>query len=207
MKDNKLKLKSISIGLLGDTLVGKTAIIEAFFNNEFNKELVSTIYIEKFQTKFFSRYGNEIKLNIWDTSGQERFRKVALRCLKVVKGLVLVFNVTDYNSFKNLDLWLQQISDNIDKKIPIILFGNKADSPKENWQVTNEQIKNFTKKNNLQYFEVSAKTKQGINEGFSYIVNEAYKMVEEKNKNIIIEKNISKKDDGCVGKNKKNKVK
>ena len=174
MKDNKLKLKSISIGLLGDTLVGKTAIIEAFFNNEFNKELVSTIYIEKFQTKFFSRYGNEIKLNIWDTSGQERFRKVALRCLKVVKGLVLVFNVTDYNSFKNLDLWLQQISDNIDKKIPIILFGNKADSPKENWQVTNEQIKNFTKKNNLQYFEVSAKTKQGINDGFSYIVNECY---------------------------------
>ena len=75
----------------------------------------------------------------------------------------------------------------------IVLFGNKADL-KDQWQISSEEAKKYAEENKLIYFETSAKTKQGINEGFSYIANQAYKIVEQKlNKNIIIGKDKRKK--------------
>ena len=80
--------------------------------------------------------------------------------------------------------------------------------PKECWKVTDEQVKEFATKNNLVYFETSCKTKQGINEGYSYIVKETLERTEEKKQNIKIGKEISEGDNSnCVGKNKKNKKK
>ena len=59
----------------------------------------------------------------------------------MVYGLVLMFDVTDYKTFKNLDLWHKDFSDNFEKNITIVLFGNKTDSPKEDWKVTDEEVK------------------------------------------------------------------
>ena len=84
--------------------------------------------------------------------------------------------MTDRHSFENIKEWLLLIKDNLkDLNEPrLILFGNKDDIKKEKWQVISEEAKEFANQNNLFYFETSAKTKQGINEGFSYIIEEIY---------------------------------
>ena len=132
--------------------------------------------------------GNEIKLIIHDTSGQERFRKISLSPINYLQGLILVFDVTNKSSFKNLELWLEDIKRIIRGDL-IILLGNKVDIPKEQWEVTTDEAKAFAEKYKLVYFETSAKTKQGINEAFSYIANEAYKKFEKINNNDNIEIN------------------
>ena len=217
MKDNKIKLKPIKIGLLGDAATGKTAICNSLLNIDFSEDMLISIGLDKLETKFILNNGNEIKLIIWDCGGQERFRSMALETMRMTYGIILVFDVWDYNSFENLNMYLQEISESFEKNIPIVLFANKVDLEKERWQVTDEQIKTFAKEKNLPYFKVSAKTKQGINEGFSYIVNKTYKKLEEKNEHIIIEngnKNIKieekiseQEKSNCVGKNNKNKKK
>ena len=131
--------------------------------------------------------------------------------------LILVFSVKYYKSSEEIDSFIKDISDYFEKKIPTVLFGNKVDLPKQEWQVTDEQIKSFAKEKNLPYFKVSAKTRQGIKEGFSYIVNKCYKKLEEKNEHIIIEKEnknikienkVSEQEkSNCVSKNNKNKKK
>ena len=206
MEENDIKIKVIKIGLLGDTAVGKSAIWSSFIHQTPTEIGIITMGSTHDKTKFKLNNGNEIKLIIWDTPGVRNRRTVAISSLRAVHGLILVFNITDKSSFKNLESWLEDIKKDLDNK-PIVLFGNKVDLGEKQYEVSNEEVKTFTEKYNLTYFETSASTLQGINEGFSYIVNEAYKMVEEKDKNIKIEKNISKKEDVCAGKNKKNKIK
>ena len=107
-----------------------------------------------------------------------------------------------------LDVWLKSIKENLNVS-SIILFGNKADLNKSEWQVTSEEANKYAKEKGIPYFEVSAKTGRGLNEGLLYIVNEIYdKKFDSKDNNIIkikendIEK--GKKNSDCV-RNKKNK--
>ena len=85
------------------------------------------------------------------------------------QGIVVIFTVTNRESFENINSWLKDIKENFEEP-PLALFGNMSDRDKERWEVTSEEVKEFAKKNNLPYFETSAKTKQGLNEGFSYII-------------------------------------
>ena len=211
MKEDKIRLKKIKIGLLCDNCVGKTSICYALLNLGFTKEILSTTVTNRIETEYPLNNGNVIKLILLDIAGYERFRSIELRNIKRAHGLILMMDFTNYRSFENLDSWLKQISDNFEKKIPIVLFGNQVDIPKEKWEITDEQVKEFAKKNNLTYFKTSAKTRQGVKEGFSYIVNESYKRLEENNEHIIIESennNIkirekNSKKDNCTGKKEK----
>ena len=172
--NNEIYIKAINLGLLGDTKVGKTSICNSFMKKDFSEDIPETIGNEKLKTKFTLSNGNEIKLIIHDTSGQERFRKISLSPTNYLRGLILVFDVTNKSSFKNLELWLEDIKTIITCDL-IILLGNKVDKPKEQWEVTTDEAKAFAEKYKLIYFETSAKTKQGINEAFSYVANEGYK--------------------------------
>ena len=203
MTDKKINLKEIKIGLLGDSTVGKASICESFLGLEFNPDMLSTIGSDKLETKFPLKNGNEIKLILWSTTGQVRFRSVALKALKAVQGIVLVFDVTKKSSFDNIGSWLEEIKENLQNPC-IILFGNKIDLEKEKWQVSTEEAKAYAEKMKLPYYETSAKTKQGIQEGFSYIVNETYEKVKGKiSDNIEIGKNKpTKENSGCFGKKK-----
>ena len=166
-----------------------------------------TIGNDKFEKKFYLQNGKEIKLVLWDTAGQERFQSAALKAIRFVQGIVIIFTVTNRRSFENIDSWLKDIKENFEEP-PLALFGNMIDKDKERWEVTSEEVKEFAKKNNLPYFETSAKTNQGLNEGFSYIIEEVYRSIEERknNKNITIPKN-NNNTSGCPGKKKKNKQK
>ena len=124
MTDKKVALKAIKIALLGDSEVGKTALCRALMDYNFEPEVISTIGNVKLEKKYKLKDGNEIKLILWDTAGQERFRSIALNSLKAVMGLIVVFDVTKRDSFKNLTLWLNEIKENLHDPF-LVLFGNK----------------------------------------------------------------------------------
>ena len=220
----KVTLKAIKVGLLGDSQVGKTAICRSLLKFEFDPDVLSTIGNIKFDTKFELKNGEKIKLILWDSAGQERFRSVAMTTLKAVMGIVLVFDVTMKESFDNVNDWLDQIKDNLNDPC-LVLFANKIDIDKKFWKISEEEIEDFAKEKNMVYFNTSAKNNEGIVEGFQYLVNEIYERVKGKDEeekeenikpNIVIEPTIELKKDeereeetktGCFGKKKKKKKK
>ena len=181
---------SIKIGLLGDSGVGKTNIINSILHVGFNEDEISTIGSYKFSIKILLKKENKVNLIVWDSSGQERFRSIVLKNLKNVEGIILVFDVTNRKSFENIDEWLRLIKENIEQNPDIILFGNKADVEKEKWKVTKEEIKQYLKKMKLDYFEISTKINQGINEGLFYLTNNLYDKLEEKRKRYVVYQNL-----------------
>ena len=170
MLDNNTEIKVIKIGVIGDSAVGKTAICNSFIGNEFTVEGQATIGCEKFDKKILLEDGKEIKLAYWDTAGAERFHEIVFKTLKTSQGIVLVFDITNKNTFNNIHKWLDGISENLSNPT-IVLLGNKKDSDKDKWKVTQEEIDSLVKQKNLVYFETSAKTKKGINESINYLAN------------------------------------
>ena len=115
--------------------------------------------------------GNEMKILIWDTAGQERFRSIATSTIKNSQGIVLVFDLTQKESFKNLGKWLEDINNNGGETK--ILFGNKFDLL-EKVEVSEKEAKEFAFENKMNYFSTSAKENINIEEGFKEICQKAY---------------------------------
>ena len=193
MEDNDIKRKVLKISVLGDTGVGKTSIINAFLNKNFQENTISNIGSEKISKKMTMNDGNEMKILIWDTAGQERFRSIATSTIKNSQGIVLVFDLTQKESFKHLPKWLEDINNNGGETK--ILFGNKFDLL-EKVEVSEKEAKEFAFENKMNYFSTSAKENVNIEEGFKEICQKAY----ENNKEAI---GMSLNDSG----QKKNKIK
>ena len=166
-----LKREVIKISILGNQAVGKTSIRSVYLGMGFINDTLATVGYNKVETKFKLNSGKEIKIVIWDTAGQERFHSMALNSLKNSQGLILVYDVTNRQSFIDLQNWLKDVKNATDK-VRIILFGNKCEL--ENRAVTKEEAEQFAKKNNIPYIETSAKLKINIDEGVSKVVNDAY---------------------------------
>ena len=211
MAEEKVSLKAIKIALLGDSTVGKSTIVTKYLKLDYKDDLLATIGSDKYDSKFTLENGENIKLIIWDTAGQERFRSVALQALKAVQGIILVFDLTKRESFININNWLETVRENLHNP-NLILFGNKADIKKEDWKVTSEEAENFAVKLNMKYVETSAYTRQGLDEGFSSLINDTYNKVKGKNDDsgkIEIKKDNNEDEyvTGCFGKKKKRKKK
>ena len=208
MTDKSINWTVLKIALLGDTAVGKTAICRALMNLDFLEEQISTIGSEKYDKKLVLNNNKEMKVVLWDTAGQERFKSIALGALRTAHGIILVFDVTKESSFENVNTWLEKIKE-ISANPCIVLFGNKADSPKEQWQVKLEEVKKFAESNKMKFFLTSAKTKEGLDDGLLHISNEAYANALKKiNGNIQIDNNDEYEYvTGCFGKKKRIKKK
>ena len=200
MSEKQIETKAVKVALMGDSEVGKTAICHAFLEVEFILGGTSTVGIDRYDKKIKLKNKKEIKLILWDTAGQERYRSAAFKTIRSVHAIALVFDVTKRKSFENVNIWLNEIKENFNNPC-LILFGNKSDIEKENWEITTEEIEQFAKKKNMAYFETSAKTRKGIDEGFSHIANVAYEKIEankkieeeEEEKKIEIKKETKKK--------------
>ena len=200
MSVSKIETKAIKVALIGDSEVGKTAICHSFLNVEFILGGTATVGIDRYDKKIKLKNKKEIKLILWDTAGQERYHSAAFQAIKSVHAIALVFDVTKRKSFENVDTWLGEIKENFNDPC-LILLGNKTDLEKEKWEINKEEIEQFAKKNNLAYFETSAKTRKGIDESFSHVANVAFEKIEaekqneeeEENKNIKIKKEDHKK--------------
>ena len=173
MKEPQIKRKCIKLAMLEDSEVGKTSICNSYLNIEFSNEYLSTIGQHKYESLMKMRNGEQIKLIIYDTAGQERNRSICFKTLKYVQGIVVVFDLGDRKSFENVKDWLGKIKDNCDKVL-IVLFGNKCDIDESQRLVTTEEIQKLVKENNLTYYETSAKIQKGYSEGFEKLANDAY---------------------------------
>ena len=204
MNEDNIKRRVIKIGMLGDSAVGKTAICQTYMNIEFSDKILSTIGVDKLESIVKLKNGKEIKLIIWDTAGQERFHSIALKSIKTVHAVAIVFDLTKRETFNNINTWLDDIKENLND-VCIVIFGNKCDLDKQDWQVTNDEIQRFVDEKKLQYFETSAKDNVGIKEGFESLANSAYEKWEETSG---IKLGKGKKKGSCCGgggKSKKSK--
>ncbi len=113
--------------------------------------------------------GQEIRLMIWDTGGQDAFAGVRTQYYKGASGVLCVFDLTNRASFEHVPKWLEEVKANA-KKMPIVLVGNKSDLPDR--QVSREEADAFAEKANLSYVESSAKTGAGVGDCFAILAGQ-----------------------------------
>ena len=157
---------------LGESTVGKSSIILRYTNDQFNQQLLSTTGID-FRTKIIDYNDKKIKLVIYDTSGQERYRTIAANYYKNADGILFVYDITNENSL-TFKYWLEQIQEKSSVK-SIILFGNKTDlenveEEKKERKITFEEGKKIADQYGLKLFEGSAKQGININEAIEELV-------------------------------------
>ena len=115
--------------------------------------------------------GKKVKLQIWDTAGQERFKTILASYFRGANGILLIYDITDRESFESLTHWLNEIEKNANKNIKILLIGNNCDL-EEQRQVSYQEGKDFALKNNMNFLEVSVKDDINIKEAFELLIEE-----------------------------------
>ena len=168
---------AFKILLLGDSSVGKTCFLKRYTDNTFQDAYLSTIGFD-FKYKFVTlEEGKTIKVQLWDTAGEERFRTIAKSYYKGAHGIVLIYDVTNRKTYDNIRKWMNQIKDDSSSNISIILVANKIDCENEFRQVTKEEGEVLAKNNNLPIFEASAKDNINVEESFKYLIEEINKKI------------------------------
>ena len=198
---------TLSVIVLGESQVGKTSLISRFFGFDFTDNQLTTIGKECYNYEL-EKYGYKMKIKIWDTAGQERFRSMAVRLIKAIDGIILVYAVDNKESFSMLNYWLNQIKDNIDaSKIPIIIIGNKIDTTNSARVIQYEEGKKYADDTGFQFFETSCLTGANISKAFDGLFEELYikkkdiitgKVVEKQKTVIQNQKKVEKKKNCCL---------
>jgi small GTP-binding protein len=147
---------SLKVVVVGDSGVGKTCFLIRFVRDQFDEECQPTLGVE-FLTKIVQTERHRIQLQLWDTAGQELFRSVTRGYYRGSAGALLVFDITNRDSFESVGRWLQDIRDVARSDVVTMLIGNKSDLA-ENRAVSTEEADAFAKSHSMQYFETSAKS-------------------------------------------------
>ena len=130
--------------------------------------------------------GKKVKLQIWDTAGQERFKNITASYYRGGNGVLVVYDITDRDSFENLNSWLIEIEKNASKNVYKLLIGNKSDL-EDKRKVTYQEGKDFATSNGMQFIETSAKTDSKVKDAFELLTQEIIKA------NITKDKGMEKK--------------
>ena len=161
---------SFKILFLGTIDVGKTSIIIRYVKDEFKIKKKSTIGID-YKKKTIEYKTKKINLNIFDTSGQERFKTLTKNYYQGSDGVVLVFDIKRRNSFEDITYWMEEINKICDKnKIGLVLVGNKNDGDINERKINKEEGINVSNLYNFKYIETSALINDNIKECFDLII-------------------------------------
>ncbi|KAL7716380.1 Sphingomyelin phosphodiesterase [Entamoeba marina] len=144
-------LSTVKILLIGESGVGKTALLQRYCDNKFTEEIISTIGVD-YRSKRIDVKGQQITLQLWDTAGQERFRNITTSYYRGSQGVLIVYDVNDYESVDGV----------------VFLVGNKMDCCDSGLSKKQEEILKSTK---LPEYRVSAKTGDGVFELFDQFVD------------------------------------
>jgi len=169
---------SFKIILLGNNNVGKTSIYYYYTKNIFLEEYTSTIGVD-FSTEFKTILGKNVRLSIWDTAGQEKYRSTISNYFKGADACFLIFDLTDINSFNDLEIWYELFNEKstiLNNNENIVLLGNKCDIDEK--KVDQDLIDKFINDKKFQYFETSAKEGINIDKAFQYIAEKLIKLNE-----------------------------
>lgn len=165
----------IKLLLIGDSGVGKSCLLLRFAENSFTTSFITTIGID-FKIKKMRIRDSNVKLQIWDTAGQERFRTITSAYYRGAMGIVLVYDVTDENSFKNIRNWMKNIEQHASTSVVKALVGNKSDVVHR--VISREQGEALAREYGIPLFrETSAKTGQGVEDMFTSFATIVYDRV------------------------------
>ena len=168
MKDSDDFDMVVKIVVIGDSNVGKSNIVNRYTKDKFTEETKSTIGVE-FGTKKIEIDNVKIKAQIWDTAGQERYKSVTNVYYKSAKGAIVVFDITEPESFSNVDEWIKELKTKADEECVIILVGNKIDLEHLRRVPQSDGIEK-AKRYGLHYIETSACTSMNINQLFQTLI-------------------------------------
>jgi small GTP-binding protein len=172
MNDTHIVAKVV---LCGDYKVGKTSLRRNFMGLSFYDKHIPTLGVDISRKTLTPKDDVKLDLQIWDFGGQPGFESLRQRYLLGISGVVLVFDLTVYQSFQNLSNWMKEIRNDLNNfYAPIVLLGNKADL--SDFQVTDDEILKFVasiEKDNvpIDYYITSAKTGLNVEESFTKLGN------------------------------------
>ena len=160
--------------LLGDSEVGKSCFLMRYADNVFVDNYITTIGLD-YKLKYIQLdSGQVIKVQLWDTAGQDRYRTIAKNYYKGSHGILLLYDVTKTSSFENIREWIKDIREEVYEKAIIFLIGNKIDK-KDQIKIKTEEGEKLAEEFNIPFFEASAKSGENVDEIFKAL----YKKISE----------------------------
>ncbi|CAH1171255.1 unnamed protein product [Phaedon cochleariae] len=165
---------NFKVVLLGEGCVGKTSLVLRYVEDSFNSKHLSTIQAS-FLNKKINLDGNRLNLSIWDTAGQERFHALGPIYYRSSNGAILVYDITDMDSFQKVKSWVKELRKMLGTEISLAIVGNKSDLEKDR-HVSLEEAERYAEKVKAMHFQTSAKLNKGVEEMFLAV---AQKMLDE----------------------------
>ena len=164
----------IKLVIIGDTGVGKTNFIFQFTEGRFSSLHVTTVGFD-YKSKIIKlpKSKRNVKLQIWDTAGQERYMAINKSLFQKVQGIILMYDLTNRDSFEHVTNWLNLIKQTVTSKT-IILVANKLDLEEEKRIVSVEEGEKIAKDNNILFFEGSGSSGQNVDKIFTAIAETIY---------------------------------
>ena len=156
--------------LLGDSSVGKTCFLLRYCDRTFQEAHLSTIGLDYRLKTMTLKNNKNIKLQIWDTAGQDRFRALTKNYYKGANGIILIYDISTTQTFENVKVWINQIKEEANANVIIYLVGNKIDLPKDKRTVTEEEGQKLADEYKFLFKEASAKEGTNVNEIFQELV-------------------------------------
>lgn len=155
---------SFKVVLLGEGCVGKTSLVLRYCENKFNDKHITTLQAS-FLTKKLNIGGKRVNLAIWDTAGQERFHALGPIYYRDSNGAILVYDVTDEDSFQKVKNWVKELRKMLGNEICLCIVGNKIDLEKER-HVSIQEAESYAESVGAKHYHTSAKQNKGIEELF-----------------------------------------
>jgi Ras-related protein Rab-1A len=150
--------------IIGDSGIGKSAILSRFADNAYHNNYISTIGVD-FKIKTIFVNGKIIKLQIWDTAGQERFRTITTSYYRGAHIIFVCYDITDRQSFENLEIWLEEIKKYASPNVKIAICGTKMDLTSKR-EVSCKEGKSFALERGFDFYETSSKDNINVDELF-----------------------------------------
>eukprot|EP00005_Dracoamoeba_jomungandri_P002639 CAMPEP_0174261962 /NCGR_PEP_ID=MMETSP0439-20130205/12692_1 /TAXON_ID=0 /ORGANISM="Stereomyxa ramosa, Strain Chinc5" /LENGTH=194 /DNA_ID=CAMNT_0015346583 /DNA_START=95 /DNA_END=679 /DNA_ORIENTATION=- len=155
--------------IIGDAAVGKTSLLKRFIEHTFSTDHEVTLGVD-FKTHKVEFNGVTVNLSMWDTAGQERFKEFTTAYYNTADGIIIVYDVTNEETFENVPSWLETIESHTDSQnIKRVLVGNKCDL-KNKRAVTTERGEEYANGVGLEFVESSAKEGENVNSVFNKLI-------------------------------------
>ena len=167
---------TIKLLVLGDSNVGKSNFIIRFIENKFAEDYVSTTGLD-LKSSNIEIKGKKIRVQIWDTAGQEKYKSITKNLFLKVQGVLAIFDITNSTSFENLKIWVKTVKEECGSHMPIVIVGNKTDLEKQR-EVDKDEAISYAKNEKVEYIETSSKLGENVQKAISIISEQVLQTAE-----------------------------